>query len=44
MSSSLQRFLHQVEVTKMTFVGPQARQQLPATLEFILERIQVSEK
>ncbi|ODN05767.1 Alpha-catulin, partial [Orchesella cincta] len=39
-SSSLQRFLDQVEVTKMTFVGPQARQQLPATLEFILERIQ----
>lgn len=41
LSYSLQRFLDQVEVTRMTLVGPQSRQQLPATLEHILERIQV---
>ncbi|XP_035701561.1 alpha-catulin isoform X3 [Folsomia candida] len=42
LSYSLQRFLDQVEVSRMTMLGPQSqsRTQLPATIEHIMERIQ----
>ncbi|CAG7823619.1 unnamed protein product [Allacma fusca] len=42
LNALLNRFIGQVEIAKMTLVGPQARQQLPEALEFILERIQIN--